>query len=1519
MLRDGLTMRISYSSRLLLLGFACTFPTPDAFTGQIDPVLEERLNSTSPMEKIPVIIYLRDQVDLEEMEVILQSSVAPGKRIPVELRYRTILSALQTVAERTQPEFVERLARFQTEGMLSDMQRFWIRNLVILSATPQTIRDIAKMPEVHTVYLDGLLERDIPVEGPIPAERSPEAAESGLRAINAHKLWALGYKGQGRLVMGIDTGVNGNNLSFNARWRGAQPGVPASAAWFDPSSGTSFPSDCDGHGTHTMGTMTGLYAATSETLGVAPAAQWIASNSLCGGGAHTSRSIASFQWAANPDGNINTMNDVPDAICNSWYDPNVNSTQCNPDAGGYTPVIQAVEALGTAVVFSAGNNGPAASSVTAPKNRIASATDIFAVGAVDGNNPSYPIASFSSRGPSTCSGPDSLRIKPEVSAPGVSVRSASGTSGYAIYSGTSMATPHVVGAITVLRQVAPFLTGTEIKRILMRTAVDLGAAGEDNTYGHGMIDMWAAYLALPLNMGYVKGQVTSGGNPLGGVAIDFVEGVQQVPGTTTAGGQYRVNALIDTPFTSTTYTLRAQKFGYLTFTDTVTIVLGDTVTRNIVMTPAPAGTLEVRTFDRDSIAVGARVQVRLGNTTVGEDSTNPVSGIFSTSLPPGSYTVIVDGPSPFATRTFSSVALATNQTTVVHALLRHVIEIAPAAVSDTLFVGESDFRTVTLTNTTNDVLAFSISDDNALARRRNPGPLPPSPPATQAEGPVAKGTESSYPSFRSPEGRGGPDAFGYEWIDSNEFDGPIFSWVNIAGTGTMLDSGSAWVQTNVSFRGGDEGYFPVSLPFPFPFYGVLKDSLFIGSNGNIMFQRPTGDTWSTAMFPTPGGPIDSHIGVYWDDLEVRGRGRVYFGMSGENFVVQYDSMPLFNSAVSNYTFQIILKPGGEWITQYRLLGFGGGSITNATIGMENVVGTIGLTVVRNAAYAHNSLAIRFFVRDALWLSQNPQAGTIPPGGQQNITITFNASGLTADTTYNGRISIETTHPDAAAPFAVPATLRVIPVGVPLLTLGQGSVTFAPIAVNTIAIDTVVIRNAGQQTLGVSSMTSTNGVFAVSPANATIPSGDSVLMVIHYLPATAGTDTGRVIIMSSSHGSPRTDVLLNGSAFVPPQITVSVSAGWDIISNPVGTPDDSLQQLFPSASFDYGFAYSPLSGYSPQYVLENGKGYWTKFPQSTTHTLAGISRLTDTINVGAAWNLIGSISVPVNATSIIENPPGIKASPVYGFQDGYVSSPVILPGRGYWIKTNGAGTLVLQGLSGPPGTATTAPDLAPSWGSIHVKDALGREQILHLGAFDEATLSWYELPPVGPDGAFDVRFESGRMAEHVDAQSPARILPFVMRHASYPVRISWEIKAEMTQRLALIEGQGRMATVRLVGTGQTIITDSSVQRLIIAVEENDIPVAFGLSPNYPNPFNPETHIRIALPEECRVTLRVYNALGQEVRTLLNTRMDAGYETVLWDGKNTAGSAVTTGIYFYRMEAGGISGSTYRETRKMLLIK
>jgi hypothetical protein len=137
----------------------------------------------------------------------------------------------------------------------------------------------------------------------------------------------------------------------------------------------------------------------------------------------------------------------------------------------------------------------------------------------------------------------------------------------------------------------------------------------------------------------------------------------------------------------------------------------------------------------------------------------------------------------------------------------------------------------------------------------------------------------------------------------------------------------------------------------------------------------------------------------------------------------------------------------------------------------------------------------------------------------------------------------------------------------------------------------------------------------------------------------------------------------------------IDAGWNMISNPVLTTADSLHQLYPTA-ISSAFAFHPLTGYIQRSVLENGAGYWAKFGAATTNEVGGAPITTEYIPVVAGWNIVGSISVPVDTGAVVTSPPGIRSSPFYGYSNGIVVAPAIEPGKAYWVKVNAPGFVIL---------------------------------------------------------------------------------------------------------------------------------------------------------------------------------------------------------------------------------------------------
>ncbi len=435
---------------------------------------------------IPVLLVLKEQVDVTSLHRRFRE-----ENYSVQQRVAELLPALRQMAEQTQGALLAFL-RDEAAVQQQSIRSFWIINMVSATVQVDVLPALLEREELAYIDWDAPLQKtDYVCTDASVALPSPDGIEPGLEAIHAPALWAMGYTGYGRVGFVMDTGVDPTPPAISYKYRGLYR--PDAECWYSQN-GAQTPYDCAEHGTHVTGTTMGLDRLTYDTIGVAFNAQWMGGAVLCGLG--TSDNISGFQWAMDPDGDPTTIDDMPDAINNSWYDPTV-SDDCD---NVYVPVLEAMEAAGLAVIFSAGNEGPDEQSITPPHNINLNLVNSFTVGALNANSSSLPIASFSSRGPSVCGGDSSLLIKPEVSAPGVGVRSCV-PGGYAAFNGTSMAAPHVTGAVLLLKEAFPYLPGETLKYALYYSCADLGDPGEDNDYGMGIIQVDAAFDYL-VNLGY---------------------------------------------------------------------------------------------------------------------------------------------------------------------------------------------------------------------------------------------------------------------------------------------------------------------------------------------------------------------------------------------------------------------------------------------------------------------------------------------------------------------------------------------------------------------------------------------------------------------------------------------------------------------------------------------------------------------------------------------------------------------------------------------------------------------------------------------------------------------------------------------------------------------------------------------------------------------------------------------------------------------------------------------------------
>jgi serine protease AprX len=443
---------------MLLVGSALAVLATGASAAVIAPELAHEIASSHSGERIPVIIQLADRVNPRTFETRDRRA-----------RNNALLLALKDKASKTQEQFSLQLAQLGAGHATS----LWIINAMSVTLPVWAIDQLAKHPAI------GRIQYDIAV--PFSASAKSPAATAGwnLNAIHAPDVWALGYKGNGVVVANMDTGVDSAHPDLVGKWRGG------GNSWFDPYGQRPTPHDFSGHGTQTMGLMVGG-AASGKAIGVAPGAQWIAARIYNDAGQGTLSGIhQAFQWLMDPDGNAATI-DAPDVVNASWGLAGSAPGACNLE---FNEDIQALAAAGIAVVFAAGNDGPAPASGASPANNPAS----YSVGSVD---QALAVENQSSRGPSSC---DSS-IFPELTAPGVNVvtsdLSFGGMPVYATLSGTSFAAPHVAGTMALLAGAFPAATVAELKSVLTDTALDLGSAGADNAFGYGMVNALAAHQQL---------------------------------------------------------------------------------------------------------------------------------------------------------------------------------------------------------------------------------------------------------------------------------------------------------------------------------------------------------------------------------------------------------------------------------------------------------------------------------------------------------------------------------------------------------------------------------------------------------------------------------------------------------------------------------------------------------------------------------------------------------------------------------------------------------------------------------------------------------------------------------------------------------------------------------------------------------------------------------------------------------------------------------------------------------------
>jgi len=383
--------------------------------------------------------------------------------------------------------------------------------------------------------------------------------------------------------------------------------------------------------------------------------------------------------------------------------------------------------------------------------------------------------------------------------------------------------------------------------------------------------------------------------------------------------------------------------------------------------------------------------------------------------------------------------------------------------------------------------------------------------------------------------------------------------------------------------------------------------------------------------------------------------------------------------------------------------------------------------------------------------------------------------------------------------------------------------------------------------------------------------------------------------------------------VDASFTKGITSNWNLLGLPNVVSSPYYLNLFPTATA--GTLYGFNGSYFLTDTMRTGRGYWLYFGAPASQPIPGSFLNATSTPMASGWNLIAGPSCGVPLTSVVDPGGIIVPGTLYRFSGTYILSDTVNRGNGYWLLANAAGIISMScgSTTRPEGkTVAEGPDVS-HYPSVEISDASHAKQTLYMSVRvkDPTGMLSFSLPPVPPSGAFDARFAGDYRATPSDG-GVIRI-----QSSQYPVTVACPattgngtVAYDVVEMIGNAEGKSSRLSM-----GSSIdITNPQVNAVRIVKTVSDLPTVFAVEQNYPNPFNPTTEIRYALPQDAYVSVTVYNALGQTVKTLIAEQQEAGYHGTTWAGDNASGQKVASGVYFFKVVAGSSVSA-----KKMLLLK
>lgn len=803
---------------------------------RVDPQIAAD-QATDPTGRAEFLVFLADQADLSAAYEIADWSA----------RGAYVARTLREHAEASQA----RLRRFIEARGLS-YQPLWIVNALAVRGNADDVAALAERAEVallranRTAALEGTGQAPA---GQTSSSCTPDAANVcwNIARVGASRVWAtFGVRGEGITVANIDSGVRYDHPALIGQYRGSSGStVDHNYHWYDLYGDSAQPVDSGNHGTHTMGTIVGRGLSTTQpAVGMAPGARWIAVRACSARECSEIDLILAAQWLLAPTdlaGNNPRPELRPHVVSNSWT--------AGQNASWYAGYVAAWRAAGIYPVFAAGNAGNSlgCGTVQSPGDY----ADVTAVGALDASN---RLAIFSSIGPAADG-----RLKPDLTAPGSGVWStmADQTRSYGSNSGTSMATPHVAGAVALLWSANPALIGdyeatyealaggaaplTDTRFSGDVYATCQATASPNNVFGYGRLDAYAAVARVTVDVPWLSlssatlASIAPGGSATVMVTLD----ARRVPGP----GTYEARVLIHGPDLSQEPLSVPVTLRVLASASHAT--LSGAITRAADGRPLP-GTVEVVGGPRVMTDSGGRYQVVL------PPADTPYT-LTATARDYGARSASVQlGPGAVATLDFA----------LEEDVARLEADTSPRRAA--LSIGERATIAIPLANGGTKPLTYTVT----VANER-------------------------YGVWRS-----------------DEPDGPAATWSDPPTDAVTLDLPDD----------GASGPIAIGFSFPFADARYDRLSVSANGLISLGDQDISRSSFARACLPLSETPGPAIVALRLDLDPSQDGARVSYARLPEGFLVTWEAVPLYNDAGVRLTFQALLMPDGRISLRYRTPG-----------------------------------------------------------------------------------------------------------------------------------------------------------------------------------------------------------------------------------------------------------------------------------------------------------------------------------------------------------------------------------------------------------------------------------------------------------------------------------------------------------------------------------------------------------------------------------------------------------------------